>query len=357
MTNSKLACAQCGGASSAHRRGTKCLCNMAEFYRNSATWVPLRSIAVLLALFFIMSVMEPMRSVAQPTVFFEKHGLDPTGNPIDRLLDVFGSGCVMFVRERTGRPCRVEKELSSFIDTLPHDARGLSEALIALGATCGTDSTQLIPADCVYEKRVQTAYWIVGESTPRGVTRDTFTVHIITVLDDGIWRSRIEFNRTSDTVKQFRWRHSNEQRRRAMASVSVGQVPLPFGQNHNTLIFRDDNGRIFAEMDGGPVDTNGRVILFGSGNDVQAFDAYASGRYPVGVETAQGPSRLYQPGLPESTIFSGSMSEVIDRYNAAQTAADEHGVIVHFRSNKFCRSANIPAKCVLFHYATVRLTP
>ena len=59
-----------------------------------------------------------------------------------------------------------------------------------------------------------------------------------------------------------------------MASISVQQYQLPFGQNHNTLIFRGDNGNIFAEMDGGPVDSNGRAILFGSGNDLQAFDAF-----------------------------------------------------------------------------------
>jgi hypothetical protein len=108
-----------------------------------------------------------------------------------------------------------------------------------------------------------------------------------------------------------------------MASISVAQYPLEgTGQNHNILLFRDDSGRIFAEMDGGPVGPDGNIILFGSNNPLQAFNAYTSGQYPLGVKTYPGPA-FYRRGQQETKIFSGSQSDVDNRFNAAKTAADQ----------------------------------
>jgi hypothetical protein len=170
-------------------------------YGDKAIGRGLRSMAVLLAVCFIMFAIEPTRAVAQPTIFFEKHGLDPAGNPIDRLLYIFGSGCVMFVRERTGNPCRIEKELSLFIHTLPHDAHSFSHALIALGATCDAESTQSIPVICVYQRRVQTAALVAGDPDPRAIAYDDFTIRVTAKLQDGVLRARIAFDRTWEKVK------------------------------------------------------------------------------------------------------------------------------------------------------------
>jgi hypothetical protein len=167
-----------------------------------------RMTSCICGLLMLLTMLEPMSAVAQPAVFFEKptlffeeRGLDPRRNPIDRLLHIYGQTCIMVVRERTGQSCSVENELSAFVDTLPHDAPGLSDALTALGATCKTKGTQTNSVDCVYQKRVLTNAWVSGESEPRVVTYDDFTIRVTAKLEDGVWRPRIAFDRTSEKVK------------------------------------------------------------------------------------------------------------------------------------------------------------
>ena len=111
-----------------------------------------------------------------------------------------------------------------------------------------------------------------------------------------------------------------------MASISVAQMPIALGQHHRILTFRNDNGTIFAEMDGGPVGPDGTIIDYGNSKLLDATGAFISGEKPLGVQTtgpdAGTPLFYYPQATAESTIFTGSMSDVKGRYNAAQTAAD-----------------------------------
>jgi len=165
---------------------------------------PAWKIIVPLALLFLIFVVDLPQSVAQdgnhnaaaPTVLIEKNGLDPTGNPIDRLLYVFGQ-CSKIIRQYYGR-CTTEEELSLLVDTLPHDARGLSEALTALGARCDAEKKQKIPVDCLYQKKVQIVGWVYGESKPRNIIYQNYAIHITATFVHGIMHHHVELNNPSE---------------------------------------------------------------------------------------------------------------------------------------------------------------
>ena len=172
-----------------------------------ATKTPAWKIIAPLALLFLIFVVDLPQSVAQdgnhnaaaPTVLIEENGLDPTANPIDRLLYVYGP-CDLIIRQYYGR-CKTEEELSLLVDTLPHDARGLSEALTALGARCNAEKKQKIPVDCVYQKRVQIAGWVYGESKPRNIIYQNYAIHITATFNHGIIRHHVELSNTSELNK------------------------------------------------------------------------------------------------------------------------------------------------------------
>jgi hypothetical protein len=164
-------------------------------------------IVIPFALPFLMFVIGMAQAVAQdgnhntavPTVFMQENGLDPAGNPIDRLLSIYGP-CSKILRQYTGR-CKTEDELSRLVDTLPHDARGLSEALTALGARCSAQEKQQIQVDCVIQKKVQHVGWVYGQSEPVAITNENFAIHIIVEFDQGIMRHQVEVKNTSTKAK------------------------------------------------------------------------------------------------------------------------------------------------------------
>jgi hypothetical protein len=106
-------------------------------------------------------------------VYFQIRGLDVSGNPIDKLINRFGYSCLPEPREyRDGQPCRVEREVAAFVNSLPHNRKEMTEALTALGATCAGSPEK--PIDCVYRKRARNLGWITGEPSPRAIMEDIF---------------------------------------------------------------------------------------------------------------------------------------------------------------------------------------
>jgi hypothetical protein len=112
-------------------------------------------------------------------------------------------------------------------------------------------------------------------------------------------------------------------------TISVVQVPiiLPIygdtGFRHNAIIFKDSNGNVFAEIDGGPLDrTTGNLIDFRSPL-FQAYTAYTTGSNDVGVQVFNSP-HYYSSGLGAgTTVFSGTEQQVRARLDTAALCAEE----------------------------------
>jgi hypothetical protein len=99
-------------------------------------------------------------------------------------------------------------------------------------------------------------------------------------------------------------------------TIRVAQLPIGFGTpyKHNIIVVMDPAGRVVHEINGGPVDSNGKLVPF---NDRRGPFAYLSGEFPVGVEKRDNRALFYRPDLNQRVVFSGTENEVRKRVDAA----------------------------------------
>jgi hypothetical protein len=79
-------------------------------------------------------------------------------------------------------------------------------------------------------------------------------------------------------------------------TIRVAQSPIGFGTpyKHNIIVVVDPAGRAVDEINGGPLDANGRIIPF---NDRRGPLAYLSGDFPAGAEKVGAVDRRSDAGL------------------------------------------------------------
>jgi hypothetical protein len=99
-------------------------------------------------------------------------------------------------------------------------------------------------------------------------------------------------------------------------TIRVAQSPIGFGTpyKHNIIVVVDPAGRAVYEINGGPLDANGKIIPF---NDRRGPLAYLSGDFPAGAEKVAAGTRFYRPDLNQRVVFSGTEEEVGRRVQAA----------------------------------------
>jgi hypothetical protein len=99
-------------------------------------------------------------------------------------------------------------------------------------------------------------------------------------------------------------------------TIRVAQLPIGFGTpyKHNIIVVMDPEGRAVHEINGGPVDANGKIVPF---NDRRSPFAYLSGEFPIGAERLAGGTQFYRPDLDQRVVFSGTEDEVRKRVQAA----------------------------------------
>jgi len=99
-------------------------------------------------------------------------------------------------------------------------------------------------------------------------------------------------------------------------TIRIAQSPIGFGTpyKHNIIVVVDPEGRAVSEMNGGPVDAEGKIIPF---NDRRGPLAYLSGDYLVGAKKEAAGARFYRPDLEQRVVFSGTEEQVDNRIQAA----------------------------------------
>jgi hypothetical protein len=99
-------------------------------------------------------------------------------------------------------------------------------------------------------------------------------------------------------------------------TIRVAQSPIGFGTpyKHNIIVVVDPEGRAVYEMNGGPVDAEGKIIPF---NDRRGPLAYLSGDFPAGGAKEAAGTRFYRPDLDQRVVFSGTEDEVRKRVQVA----------------------------------------
>jgi hypothetical protein len=104
-------------------------------------------------------------------------------------------------------------------------------------------------------------------------------------------------------------------------TIRVAQSPIGFGTpyKHNIIVVVDPAGRAVYEINGGPVDANGRIIRL---NDRGGPLAYLSGDFPVGAEKVAAGTRFYRADLNQRVVFSGTEEEVFRRVQAADACME-----------------------------------
>jgi hypothetical protein len=177
---------------------------MSNWRSSAARFAPTRLVTILLSHVLLAAGLSQSLAQAQldagsiDGVYFQIRGLDVSGNPIDKLISRFGFTCVPELRY-LGRPCRVEKEVAAFVNSLPHNRKEMTEALTTLGATCVRDSARAV--DCIYRKRTRNFGWITGEPTPRTIMDDIFLFHVTAEHDDEPFEAKVQFSRISEKIK------------------------------------------------------------------------------------------------------------------------------------------------------------
>jgi hypothetical protein len=99
-------------------------------------------------------------------------------------------------------------------------------------------------------------------------------------------------------------------------TIRVAQSPIGLGTpyKHNIIVVMDPSGRAVYEINGGPVDANGKIIPI---NDRRGPLAYLSGDFPVGAEKGAAGTLFYRPDLDQRVVFSGTEEQVRNRINVA----------------------------------------
>src|ERR1041385_1363415 len=99
-------------------------------------------------------------------------------------------------------------------------------------------------------------------------------------------------------------------------TIRVVQSPIGLGTpyKHNIIVVVDPEGRAVDEINGGPVDGEGRIIPF---NDRRGPLAYLSGDFPAGAKREVAGTRFYRPGLEQRVGLSGTEGQVHQRVAAA----------------------------------------
>jgi hypothetical protein len=99
-------------------------------------------------------------------------------------------------------------------------------------------------------------------------------------------------------------------------TIRVAQSPIGFGTpyKHNIIVVVDPAGRAVDEMNGGPLDAEGKIIPF---NDRRGPLAYLSGDFPAGAAKEVAGTRFYRPDLDQRVVFSGTEDEVRKRVQVA----------------------------------------
>src|ERR1051326_9221094 len=95
-------------------------------------------------------------------------------------------------------------------------------------------------------------------------------------------------------------------------TIRVAQSPIGFGTpyKHNIIVVMDPAGRAVYEINGGPVDADGKIIPI---NDWRGLLAYSSGDFPVGAEKRAAGTLFYRPGLDQRVVFSGTKEQIDNR--------------------------------------------
>jgi hypothetical protein len=106
--------------------------------------------------------------------------------------------------------------------------------------------------------------------------------------------------------------------------IAVYQIPVGIGDiRHNFIVLKDDEGKPFAEFNGGPVDRNGRFITLDPA-DLSSINARISGGV-VGAEIKLGsPWRFHdKPGAELLQETPVTPARGLAAYKAARACADE----------------------------------
>jgi hypothetical protein len=104
-------------------------------------------------------------------------------------------------------------------------------------------------------------------------------------------------------------------------TIRVAQSPIGFGTpyKHNIIVVVDPAGRAVYEINGGPLDANGKIIPF---NDRRGPLAYLSGDFPAGAERGAAGTLFYRPDLDQRVVFSGTEQQVRNRIQVADACID-----------------------------------
>jgi hypothetical protein len=122
-------------------------------------------------------------------------GLDYERNDIDRIIHIFGFGCdvVRHIPGYTPRPCGIERQLVVFLQKMPPSQIDISRRLIALGAICRMDKTEL---NCSYERRVEHTLWKADSPLPVAVMDNFFSINFVVYQVDTGLHYEAHFTRT-----------------------------------------------------------------------------------------------------------------------------------------------------------------
>ncbi|MCC6890033.1 MAG: VCBS repeat-containing protein [Hyphomicrobiales bacterium] len=156
-------------------------------------------LSLALILWAADAAAQESRQPPPPQLIYQTtHGLDVHNNAIDRLIHVFGFGCV---RLRTvSIRCRIEIELETLLKHLVPSRSGIAHELTQLGGDCIDERAQL---KCIYERHAERAGWIVGRSEPMAITDNFFRILIKVSGEDGSLRFETLFDRIEVTIGDF----------------------------------------------------------------------------------------------------------------------------------------------------------
>src|ERR1043166_53424 len=99
-------------------------------------------------------------------------------------------------------------------------------------------------------------------------------------------------------------------------TIRVAQSPIGFGTpyKHNIIVVMDPAGRAVYEINGRPVDADGKIIPI---NAWRGLLPYSSGYSLLGVESRAAEPLFYRPGLDQRVVFSGTKKKINNRIKAA----------------------------------------
>ena len=124
-------------------------------------------------------------------------GLDVRRNPIDRLLSIHGFACNS--NPKYTIPCRFEKTLVKYLETLPANRDDIAREITSLGGACENGAHEL---NCIYKRRVRRTAYLAGDTEPRSIVDNYFTVEFLVSGAPGDLQYAAKFVRVEKAIQR-----------------------------------------------------------------------------------------------------------------------------------------------------------